>query len=123
LSLACYAPALCGKCYRDLGGLRGVHGDACREGAERSNAEEAEKAVRYAAGDKEVVSASGDWHKDVPAGMVMVTFAAGRSRGAWAAQVVALMPKEAYSGDVAGGRRWLSEYPEARVIDRPSAAA
>jgi hypothetical protein len=35
----CSPPALCADCYRKYGGLRGVHGERCREGAAASQAE------------------------------------------------------------------------------------
>lgn len=70
----CYPPALCAACYKQLGGLRGVHGDSCKEGAAKSQAEDDAIEAALDAGEMFVVSATGDWQEDVPEGMVLVTF-------------------------------------------------
>lgn len=42
----CKAPALCSACLKDEGGIRGVHGDRCRDGAAASQAaDDAEQAL------------------------------------------------------------------------------
>lgn len=70
----CPAPALCGPCYSKHGGLRGVHGERCREGAAESQARSDADKAREAAGDRKVRSAYGSWHEDVPKGKVGVYY-------------------------------------------------
>jgi hypothetical protein len=94
----CPAPALCSDCYKSHGGLRGVHGDACKQGAAASQAEEDAKQAKLAAGDMQPVSAWGDWQEGVPAGMVGVLYR-GLNDAAYY-----LLPKEAYES-----RPWFSE--------------
>jgi hypothetical protein len=87
----CYPPALCAACYATLGGLRGVHGDQCREGAARSQAEYDEIERGLEAGEMYVVSAEGSHAgNDLPRGLVRVTF---RGR---AGETKLVMLKDAY---------------------------
>ncbi len=53
----CSPPALCSPCYKKYGGLRGIHGDACRDGAAASQAEIAADEARSAVGDLRLRSA------------------------------------------------------------------
>ena len=53
----CPAPALCGECYRELGGLRGVHPERCTKGAAASQAEYDARQARLDAGESMVVAA------------------------------------------------------------------
>lgn len=53
----CSPPALCGDCYKKYGGLRGVHGDACRDGAAASQAREDADDLRAKSGDLALRSA------------------------------------------------------------------
>lgn len=101
----CYPPALCPGCYRSRGGARGVHGDQCRDGAARFQAEHDATQKRLDAGEWCVVSASGDWRKDVPAGMVEVTFwtAGGPASG----ERRICVPADDYDPR---GKPWLSDY-------------
>lgn len=101
----CSPPRYCAMCYSAAGGLRGVHGEQCREGAALSQAEYDARQVRLDAGDWHVVSASGDWRPDVPAGQVRVTFwtAGGPARG----ERTLLVPESEYNPT---RRPWLSDY-------------
>ena len=103
----CPAPALCGPCFKALGGTAGIHGDRCREGAAAAQAEYDEKAARIAAGDKPVRVAYGDWHGRVPTGAVLVGF-----RGSDDVWEYRLMRKAVYTG---GG--YLSDYPDSILAD------
>ena len=90
----CPAPALCAPCYLSLGGLRGVHGDSCAEGARASQDREDAKQARLATGDYHVVCRYGTW-EDMPkthiravyqnrrGGQVWVTIPAEYSRVDW----------------------------------------
>lgn len=99
----CPAPAVCSDCFARLGGTRGIHGDDCRGGAAAMQAKDDAEVARLAAGDMIVRSAAGSWHKDVPAGMVLVMFeAADRT------VLNKFLPADVYRN---GG--WLSDYPEA----------
>lgn len=102
----CYPPALCASCYKAMGGLRGIHGDDCRDGAAKSTAEADAIEALLDAGELFVVSASGDWAEGVPAGMVLVTFS---GRG-WTPHVKRLVAKDSYQP---GEKPKLSDYPEA----------
>lgn len=53
----CSPPALCAGCYKKHGGLRGVHGDRCRDGAAASQAQADADDKRYAEGDLRLRSA------------------------------------------------------------------
>ena len=53
----CSPPALCSDCYKKHGGLRGVHGDRCRDGAAASQAEADADDKRHAEGDLKLRSA------------------------------------------------------------------
>lgn len=70
----CPAPALCKDCYKRHGGLRGVHGQACRDGAAQAQREEDAKQAKLAGGDYKVNAAWGHWHDSVPEGKVGVLF-------------------------------------------------
>lgn len=98
----CPAPALCGPCFKALGGTAGLHGDTCRDNAARAQADEDHKAACLAAGDKRVIVAYGDWHASVPTGMSLVGF-----RGADGVEEYRLMPSDVYKS---GG--FLSDYPD-----------
>lgn len=70
----CSPPALCGPCYKKHGGLRGVHGDACRDGAAESQARHDADEARLASGDFKSQGAFGDWNELVPKGKVGLLF-------------------------------------------------
>lgn len=86
----CPAPAMCSACYKKHGGLRGVHGESCREGAAQSQAEEDKVEAGLDAGESFVIAAYGDWAEDVPEGQVKVLFK-GR-----AGESTLLLPKDLY---------------------------
>jgi hypothetical protein len=94
----CYPPALCGDCYKKLGGLRGVHGEECHQGAANSQAQEDAKQAKLDAGDMRPTCAWGSWQENVPEGMVGVLYE-GRDCKAFY-----LLPKQAYES-----RPWFSE--------------
>jgi hypothetical protein len=100
----CYPPALCGGCYSACGGLRGVHGARCRDGAASSQEEYDARQAKLDAGELMVMAAWGDWQKGVPDGLVGVVFR-GADQEAWR-----LVPEAAYEP---GARPWLSDYPGA----------
>lgn len=99
----CPAPALCGACYKKHGGLRGVHGEICRDGAAASQAREDAIQARFDAGDQLARSAFGSWHEEVPKSKVGVIFSGGAKR---------LVPEEIYDR----GLRWLSELEASSVL-------
>lgn len=70
----CYPPALCAACYAALGGLRGLHGASCAEGAAASQAEADAIEAALDAGESLSIAAWGDWEPSVPTGMVGVAF-------------------------------------------------
>lgn len=72
----CYPPALCGGCYKAAGGLRGVHGQQCADGAAQSQAEDDANQAKLDAGDLIVLAAWGDWQDKVPEGKTGVLFGA-----------------------------------------------
>jgi hypothetical protein len=100
----CSAPALCGPCFSAEGGTRGVH-ERCAAPAAASQAEYDATQARLDAGEWHVVSASGDWHPDVPAGQVQITFwtAGGPPSG----QRTVLVPADVYDP---AAKPWLSDY-------------
>lgn len=100
----CYPPALCNGCYRANGGLRGVHGQSCKDGAARSQAEYDVTEAKLAAGDLIVLAAWGDWQAKVPEGMCGVMF------GKTGVAVYRLVPHDSYQPRAKG---FLSDYPEA----------
>lgn len=103
----CYPSALCASCYKTRKATLHV---GCPEGAAKRTAEEIAKREKFAAGDKEVRSAFGDWHKAVPSGMVAVVFSGlDRSNEEWR-----LIPSEEYEPGV---KRFLSEYPSAVPVE------
>jgi len=103
----CPAPALCGACFKVLGGTAGIHGEVCRDGAASAQADYDRKAARLAAGDKLVRVGYGSWHAKVPSGMVLVGFS-GTDR----VMEYRTMPKDVYRG---GG--FLSDYPDSTPAD------
>jgi hypothetical protein len=103
----CPAPALCGPCFKVLGGTAGIHGDVCRNGAALAQAEYDQKAARLVAGDKAVRVGYGDWHAKVPTGWVLAGF-----KGSDDVMEYRLMPKDVYKG---GG--FLSDYPDSILAD------
>jgi len=70
----CRPPALCAGCYKHHGGLRGVHGDRCRDGAAESQASYDADNARLAKGDLKSSGAFGDWSDLVPKGKVGLLF-------------------------------------------------
>lgn len=110
----CIPPALCAACYRDLGGLHGIHGERCREGAARAQEREDQRMERLASGAFEVRVAWGDWHEAVPVGMTGVVF---RGLGG---DVARLIPAASYDPSA---KRWLDEYPDAQVWENYSGEA
>jgi hypothetical protein len=99
----CSPPALCGPCYKELGGLNGVHGDNCREGAAQSQLEADEIERRIHSGDMKAVAAWGDWQEGVDKGFVGVLYE-GRYDDGSIAKGYYLVPKEAYEKS-----RWFSD--------------
>jgi hypothetical protein len=102
----CSPPAYCADCYRRRGGLRGVHGEECRDGAaamqERDDAERA----RLESGDSVVISACSGPHSLYPSlrpGETRVTFQAFDGT-----RTVRVVPSDRYHG---GG--WLSDFTDA----------
>jgi hypothetical protein len=89
----CYPPALCAGCYARLGGVR-LH-DACKEGADRMQRESDAKRALLEAGEKLLISASGDWKDGVPTGMVEATYAGI----GYTAHEAVLMPADEYRGE------------------------
>lgn len=112
----CYPPALCADCYKELGGLRGLHGDKCRDGAAASQARSDAEAARIADGDMQPAAAWGDWKEGVPDGMVGVLYR-GADREAFY-----LLPKDVYQPK-SGPHPWFSEVAEIAEIweDNPDA--
>lgn len=87
----CPAPALCGPCLKKEGGIRKVHA-GCEVGAGMAQ-------TRYDAiqklldeGKHLLTSASGDWHEEVPEGMVRATFNANN----YSDEQHRLIPQEEY---------------------------
>jgi hypothetical protein len=111
---------LCSPCYARLGGLRGVHGDRCRDGAAQSQAQDDARKASMAAGEMFARSAFGDWKEGVPAGMAGVMFA-GKDGEAWY-----LVDGEAYTAvqrRSSAGSIPLSAFPDAQAwADNPDAA-
>ena len=105
----CPAPALCSECFRKLGGIHGVHSDACKRGAAAMQAEHDHTEARLKAGAWLVVAAYGDWKECVPVGMVGVTF-----RNYEHAERSFIMPKEDYNSR---DKSALSDYP--RAVELP----
>ena len=74
----CYPPALCSACYAKHGGLRGVHGERCRDGAGEAQVREDRIGAKLAAGEIQVRAAWGrggsepSRYGNVPPGQVMV---------------------------------------------------
>lgn len=102
----CYPPALCGPCYKAEGGLRGIHGQRCADGAATSQAEYDATEARLDAGEFQVLAAWGDWQDGVPEGRCGVLFG-GRDGQVWK-----LVADGEY--DPGPGRKpWLSDYPDA----------
>lgn len=100
----CYPPALCKACYAKEGGMKGVHGAKCTEGAAALQAGDDAVEAGLEAGESFVVAAFGSWHEDVPEGMTGVAFN-GR-----AGKVTVLVPAGAYDPSA---KPRLSDYPEA----------
>ena len=98
----CPAPAYCAPCYKVRGGLRGVHGDACRDGAAASQAKADVIRARLDAGEVKVRAAYGDWHADVPAGMTMLLGSDDKHY---------LLPKNNY-----GHGGFITDYPTAVAV-------
>lgn len=100
----CKAPALCGPCLKDLGGMTGIH-KGCAAEAESSQAEFDAIEARLEAGGSYVQAAWGR-ATGVPAGMAGVVFS-GRTGKTWV-----LVPEGDYD---AGRKPWLSDYPQAET--------
>jgi hypothetical protein len=109
----CPAPALCQGCLAAVGGSRGLHAE-CHAPAAKATAENQRIADRIAGGDLQVVTGWGDWHKDVPAGMVGVRFARNRTDGRSDPPTYRLVPEADYRAG------FLSDYPDAVPWDGPS---
>jgi hypothetical protein len=103
----CYPPALCPPCYAAEGGMAGVHGARCKDGAAAAQRADDVVVARLKAGEYQVAAAWGDWDKDTPAGMVRVI---ARTWGGGEAQFV--MPAADYKS---GG--FVSDYPAAVPLD------
>lgn len=101
---ACSAPALCKECYAKHGGQKGLH-DGCAEFAAKSQAEDDAIEAALDAGEKFVVSASGDWLDHVPKDHVEVTFWGRHASG----EVKLIVPKNDYDYN---NKRKLSDYSE-----------
>lgn len=103
----CMPAALCAACYKLRKPTLHV---GCHEQAALRTASERARRARLEAGDKEVRSAWGDWHKAVPSGYVGVAFA-GLSKDphllGGAVEVWALIPQLDYAP---GEKRFLSDY-------------
>lgn len=82
----CPPPALCAPCYKEMGGLRGVHGEHCRQGAASSQVQQNVTKAKF-----------------VPEGMVGVLYK-GRWPDGSANEAYYLVPKKAYES-----RPWFSE--------------
>lgn len=101
----CSCPALCSVCYKALGGLRGVHGQECKDGAARSQAEYDAAQAKLDAGDLAVLAAWGDWNDKVPSGLTGVVFGAyGKT------SIYRLVWADSYQPRA---KPFLSDYPEA----------
>jgi len=100
----CSPPALCAACFKAAGGSKGIHGEQCREGAAKSQAEYDATEAALDAGESFVIAAWGDWQPGVPEGMVGVLF---RGR---AGETGRLVTKACYSSR---GTSKLSDYPDA----------
>lgn len=104
----CSPWALCSPCFKALGGLRGIHGDECRDGAARSQAEADAIEAGLDKGAMFVVSAIA-----MSGGMVEVTFWGKHDAGARSRpEVKHLIPKDAY--DPAAKPR-MSDYADVLV--------
>jgi hypothetical protein len=86
----CPAPALCSDCYKKHGGLRGLHGDSCKQGAANSQAQADAKRDAIAAGEMFVKAAWGQWHDSVPMDKVGLLYAGKEG------EVYILVPKDRY---------------------------
>lgn len=112
----CSPPALCSRCYKAAGGLRGVHGQACKDGAAASQAAADSVESRLDDGEAFVIVAFGAGDRGVPAGLVGVGF---RSR---AGESWRLVPEDDYAdraeyaalADFPGARPWPG-HPAARA--------
>lgn len=77
----CPPPALCSACYRALGGIR-IH-DGCKEPAAASQADADAIEAVLDSGDLLSTTAFGDWHNEVPAGMVGLRFTGRTQHSVW----------------------------------------
>lgn len=110
----CPAPAYCPGCYAARGGLRGVHGESCRDGAASMQAADDAQELMLDAGELLVTSAVGSYPgSGIPEGMVSVTFS-GRYDAATrnVPEVTRLVPAPDYDWRA---RPRLSDYPAALV--------
>ncbi len=105
---SCMAPALCGPCWEKLGRQK-MH-DGCRAGAAIANERERERTRRLTAGDMEVMTAWGDWHPAVPAGMVGVWVGGLGARRNGGHTEYRLVRKADYDHRT---KHYLSDYPVA----------
>lgn len=101
----CSAQALCKDCYAARGGLRGLHGTRCEQGAREDQAEADAIEAALDAGEAFVLAAWGDWQAGVPQGQAGVLFGS-RAGKAWR-----LVPDAAYDPQA---RPKLSDYPDAQ---------
>ncbi len=100
----CSPSALCNACYAKYGGLRGLHGTDCRDGAKRAQQEYDDRRRGLANGEHIVRSAWGSWYETVPDEMVGVAF-----EDADGQRIYRLVPKAQYNPNE---REWLSDYPD-----------
>lgn len=100
----CYPPAVCQPCYKTLGGLRGIHGQDCADGAAKSQAGYDAKQAKLDAGDLMVLAAWGDWKAGVPEGKTLVLFGHGH------VFEHRLVPDDSYHPNT---KPFLSDYPDA----------
>jgi len=100
----CIPQAMCSRCYREAGGLRGVHGDKCRDGAAAAQAGADADRAALAAGDLKVES-FGFSHPSVPDGMYGVLFS-GPAGKEWR-----LVYRKQFHGT---SRRTMTAFPDAQ---------
>jgi len=70
----CQPPALCARCYSELGGKSQVHGERCRAGAQAAQKHADDIEAQLDAGELLPVTAWGDSHPKVPTGRVGVCY-------------------------------------------------
>lgn len=106
----CSPPALCPTCYQERGGEK-IH-DRCKVPAEARRREEDRRWEMLAAGHLERSTAWGDWHDNVPAGLVGVKFVGLKS------EEYRLLPEATYNA-----HQWLHEFADAQPWTNPPLTA